>query len=216
MGEVNQYEYNNILKKEQNSETNFLNNSTNIKNNFDVDEARLVLKLCSLFLQYPSKDLITNTEIEDTILMLKNKFIKDNLTQFKTYLKETPFEKLTENYVQTFDFTEQASLYLTHKVFGDNRERGLAFVKLKMEFAKAGFYIKNDELPDFLPLILEFATIAKKNDVRKVFLIHKKAIDELFAELDKNNSPYARLLETCLTVLEMFLHDKADCKHDAS
>lgn len=187
-----------------------------IDGDFDLDEARLTLKLCSFFLQYPDNDWIENAEIDEAMTMIKNERVKQNLKQFTTYLQKTPFDKLTENYVQTFDFTEQASLYLTHKVFGDNRERGLAFVKLKMEFAKAGFYIKNDELPDYLPLILEFAAIAEAHFVRKVFLIHKKALDELFVELEKNNSEYAHLLDTCLAVVQLFLHEKASREHDAS
>ena len=58
----------------------------------------------------------------------------------------------------------------------------------------AFLWIKNN----YLPLILEFASIAEKDFVQKVFLIHKKAIDLLLTELEKEDNPYGFLLKACL------------------
>lgn len=178
------------------------------------DETRLALKLCSLFLRYPEEEWINNKELEAAINSIKNRKLHYCLSQFLTYTEKNPFDILNENYVKWFDFSERTSLYLTHGIFGDNRERGLAFVKLKMEFAKAGFYIKDDELPDYLPLILEFASVAEEQFVQKIFLIHKKAMDELLTELEKEDNPYAYLLQTCTTVMAIFLSKKDSRQHD--
>ena len=135
---------------------------------------KYTFKLCSLLLQYPEQWVIRNKEIEDSFALIKNQEIRFYIDKFWDYVKRTPSQQLVENYVKWFYFNDRTTLYLTYNKFGDNRERGLAIVKLKMEFAKANFYIKNEELPDYLPLILEFASEARDPFVQKIFLIHKK------------------------------------------
>ncbi|MDG3086584.1 hypothetical protein P7F88_10845 [Vibrio hannami] len=100
---------------------------------------------------------------------IANKGMKHCLRQFLAYANETLTKYCARIMFDGSTLANKKPLYLTHGRFGENRERGLAFVKLKMEFAKAGFYIKNDELPDYLPLILEFASIADKTLFKKCF-----------------------------------------------
>jgi len=59
-------------------------------------------------------------------------------------------------YVATFDFHEPASLYLTAHELGDSRRRGQALIELRALLRTAGFEETGDELPDYLPLLLEF------------------------------------------------------------
>lgn len=61
-----------------------------------------------------------------------------------------------ERYVATFDFHEPASLYLTAHELGDSRRRGQALIELRALLRAAGFEETGDELPDYLPLLLEF------------------------------------------------------------
>jgi nitrate reductase delta subunit len=61
-----------------------------------------------------------------------------------------------ERYVATFDFHEPASLYLTAHELGDSRRRGQALIELRALLRTAGFEETGDELPDYLPLLLEF------------------------------------------------------------
>ncbi len=61
-----------------------------------------------------------------------------------------------ERYVATFDFHEPASLYLTAHELGDSRRRGQALIELRALLRAAGFEEAGDELPDYLPLLLEF------------------------------------------------------------
>ncbi len=171
-----------------------------------MEEYKYTFKLCSLLFQYPEQSWIRDKEIEDSIALIKNQEIRFYIDKFWDYVKQTPSRELAENYVKWFDFNDRTTLYLTYKKFGDNRERGLALVKLKMEFAKANFYIKNDELPDYLPLILEFASEASDPFVQKIFLIHKKAIDDLLFELMKDHNPYGNLLKACEISMAAWLH----------
>ncbi|MGM8216448.1 nitrate reductase molybdenum cofactor assembly chaperone [Bacillaceae bacterium W0354] len=170
-----------------------------------MEDNKLTFKLCSILLKYPEEEWLTSDELQELIDSIEDKGINYCFHQFVSYLKETPYHSVTENYVRWFDFSENTTLYLTHEIFGEKRERGQAFIKLKMEFAKAGFYIKSEELPDYLPLILEFASVAEFKYVQKIFLIHKKAIDDLLSRLEKDDNPYAYLLKACVTAMAAYL-----------
>lgn len=61
-----------------------------------------------------------------------------------------------ERYVELFDRGRRTSLHLFEHVHGDSRERGQAMVDLKEVYAAAGFVLAGNELPDFLPALLEF------------------------------------------------------------
>lgn len=63
---------------------------------------------------------------------------------------------LEARYVATFDFNESAALYLTAHELGDSRRRGQALVELRTLLRAAGFEEATEELPDYLPLLLEF------------------------------------------------------------
>lgn len=167
-------------------------------------------------MRYPNHEWVENEEIYECVGLIENKGIRYCFEQFLDYTNRIPYKELTENYVRWFDFSEKTTLYLTHNTFGEQRERGLAFVKLKMEFAKAGFYMTGDELPDYLPLVLEFASEADIASVQKIFLIHKKPIDELLSQLEKDDNPYGYLLKACVTAMASYLPaQKVDVNHNA-
>lgn len=156
-------------------------------------------------LRYPSKEWVGNEEMNELIQSIEDKRIQKSLLDFWTYTVETDWDTLTLNYVNWFDLSENKTMYLTYGIFGDNRERGPAFVKLKMEFAKAGFYLVNNELPDFLPLILDFASISEPTYSRKVLSIHYPALEKLYENLKEECIPYSHLLDACLMVMEGLL-----------
>lgn len=164
-----------------------------------MEECRLVFRLCSLLLEYPQEEW-RKEDHKHVAGLITDKKIKTDFLAFFHYLESTPFVILCENYVKQFDFRTDTTLYLTYGIFGDNRERGPALVMLKMEYAKAGFFIREGkELPDYLPLILEFASIAEDPAVRRIFLIYKKQLENLKTKLAEDHSPYVHLLNACLS-----------------
>ncbi len=173
-----------------------------------MEDSRNILKLCSLFLRYPEEDWHRNDEVDGFIAGLPDSPVKENIEAFWDYAVSVPWMEFSQNYVKQFDFSQDCSLYLTYGVFGDKRERGLGFVKLKMEFAKAGFYIKDGELPDYLPLILEFMSETDESFIQKLYYIHKKAMDELYGQLRDQNSPYSFLLAAALETLDAITPDR--------
>ncbi|MCC7282408.1 MAG: nitrate reductase molybdenum cofactor assembly chaperone [Acetobacteraceae bacterium] len=65
-----------------------------------------------------------------------------------------------EDYVRLFDRTRSTSLHLFEHVHGDSRNRGPAMIELAQAYQGAGFAITGNELPDYLPLFLEFLAVA--------------------------------------------------------
>ena len=76
------------------------------------------------------------------------------------WYSETPVPELQRLYVEAFDFSKQCSLRLTYHVHGDRRQRGMALLRLKGAYRAVGLEPPGTELPDYLPLMLEFATLA--------------------------------------------------------
>ncbi|NBI30077.1 nitrate reductase molybdenum cofactor assembly chaperone [Chengkuizengella marina] len=172
-----------------------------------MEDNQKIFKLISILLQYPQYDWKNNKELMEEISNLKNPKIKERFLAFLSYVNSEEMDELWKTYVNVFDFNEKTTLYLTYIIFGDNRERGPAFVKLKQEFEDAGFILEKDELPDYLPLVLEFASIAPRENASKLFKIHRKAIDLLHLELKKCNSPYLDLLEICISTIDNYIKE---------
>lgn len=67
---------------------------------------------------------------------------------------------LQAEYVEVFDLGRSTSLYVTWHQYGDQRQRGLVLLKLKRAYQEHGMSPVEDELPDWLPLMLQFAAMA--------------------------------------------------------
>lgn len=170
-----------------------------------VDDNQKVFKLCSIMLEYPHRDWMKFNILKQEVAQLENDKVQEMFLQFINYLQSTDVGQLCTNYVSTFDFNEGTTLYLTYTIFGDNRERGPAFVELKKYFEEAGYFIETEELPDYLPLVLEFAAVAPAHITQKIFKVHRKGIEKLQNELEKFNSPYLPLINVCIKAINQYM-----------
>ena len=95
-----------------------------------------------------------------------------------------------ERYVALFDRTPSVSLHLFEHVHGDGRERGPAMVELAGIYAEAGLDPSGNELPDYLPMLLEFASVEPERG-RALLDNAGPVLDLLHQRLDDRASPYA-------------------------
>jgi nitrate reductase delta subunit len=156
---------------------------------------RAELKLLSLMLQYPGD------EIADARVELAAEVRDARLAGFARWWSRVGIEELRRAYVETFDFTRRNSLYLTYHTHGDRRQRGIALLRLKQRYAAAGFDMLDGELPDYLPVMLEFAAIAPEDVGLAALAEHRDAIELLRASLRDGSKPYAPLLDAVAAVL---------------
>ncbi len=156
-----------------------------------------VYKLLSALLEYPNQELMQhlpelqtfvdgNSDIDESE--------RDALLKFMQHLQSQPLTELQADYVKTFDMTAEHSLHLTHHLFGDDKNRGPALIDLGELYKDYGVEVVTNELPDYLPLVLEFTAYLDDAEAT-VFLSDAKKVFSVLAEnLSKASSPYAALL----------------------
>ncbi len=158
------------------------------------------LKLVSLLLQYPSEErreaAAAAREVE--IAPARGRQAQQ-LHEFCGWYESQRVGELQRLYVEAFDFSKQCSLHLTYHVHGDRRQRGLAMLALKQAYRDAGFEPPGDELPDFLPLMLEFAALAP--DGTELLEDNRVAIELIRAGLKRDRSSFEPLLGVVVATL---------------
>lgn len=157
----------------------------------------LIYKLLSVLLDYPDADVEANLPNMNALVESDNIISADEKKELKKFMAWAEAKELTELqalYVQTFDLAPEHSLHLTHHLFGDDRGRGPALIDLS-EYYK-GFELKpvDSELPDFLPLILEFVSTLSEHETRIFLADAVKVLTVLATNLEKAASPYAPLV----------------------
>ncbi|MGD8777070.1 MAG: nitrate reductase molybdenum cofactor assembly chaperone [Syntrophobacterales bacterium] len=165
------------------------------------DDKRYLLKVLSVLLQYPDEELMLNfEEIGEAVEKIAQVKTRKRYTNFLKYLEETPLIRLQEEYTVTFDFNPATSLNLTYHKWGDTRERGKALVGFHQLYETAGYESTSGELPDYLPLLLEFLSI---NSQECDFSFLGQYCDQLKAigvHLQESGSPYTGLFEIVLDI----------------
>ena len=159
-----------------------------------------VYKLLSLLMEYPTKGLVAhwdemNQQINELLDLANDD--KKILTGFIQWASSLSLTKLQAEYVNNFDMTAENSLYLTYHLFDEqDRDRGPALIELAELYKSTGFEIGEGELPDYLPLILEYVSTMNDQVSARTFLQQTAlAADIIASNLEKNESPYAPLVK---------------------
>ncbi|WP_417544965.1 nitrate reductase molybdenum cofactor assembly chaperone [Marinobacter sp.] len=128
-----------------------------------------LLKVLARILEYPSaelqasKDAMVAVVLEDSRLPRKN---KEQLLQCIERLCDGELLDLEEIYTGTFDKGRATSLLLFEHVHGESRDRGQAMVDLMEQYRANGLEIDAKELPDYLPLFLEYLSTRPWEEIR--------------------------------------------------
>jgi len=97
-------------------------------------------------------------------------------------------------YVSLFDRSPSLSLYLFEHVHGDSRERGQAMLDLAEDYRRAGLDMRGGELPDFLPVFLEYVSLCPADQGRDLLGEIADVVALLAARLRKRGSGYATVM----------------------
>lgn len=128
------------------------------------------------------------------------------LAAFLRWADETPEWKRLEHYVRMFDFGTKTTLYMTYRRFGEERERGGALLELKRIYEEAGFCPIDGELPDYLPMVLEFASAAPSGwAARALRLIRPELLRLVDALKEAGDEAYGPLAECAAAVAAGFV-----------
>jgi nitrate reductase delta subunit len=101
-------------------------------------------------------------------------------------------------YVETFDRGRATSLHMFEHVHGDSRERGPALVDLQKSYEAGGMYFEANELPDYLPVVLEFASTQDGATARAFLGEMAHILNAIHTALIKSDNPYAAAIGAVL------------------
>ena len=103
-----------------------------------------------------------------------------------------------EAYVDLFDRGRATSLHLFEHVHGDSRDRGPAMIDLAQTFEKAGLFLAPGEMPDYLPVVLEYTSTQPPKDARAFLNEMAHIFNAVFAALVQRDTRYASVLGALL------------------
>ena len=101
-------------------------------------------------------------------------------------------------YVQLFDRGRATSLHLFEHVHGDSRDRGPAMIDLAQTYEQAGLFLAPGELPDYLPVVLEFASTQPQREARAFLAEMAHILNAVCSALRERRSAYAGVLAALL------------------
>jgi nitrate reductase delta subunit len=164
---------------------------------------KLTLRALAALLGYPSAELQAN------IGEVRNAIVRDGLlsvadfSRLEPLLREFETEELLDlqaAYSELFDRSRSLSLHLFEHVHGDSRERGQAMIDLGQQYVESGFFLGGGELPDFVPVFLEYASCLPPSEAREMLGQPAHVFAALAERLDKRDLKYAAIFH-CLVSL---------------
>lgn len=166
------------------------------------------LELISLLLGYPTVELSKTVQYMAQTPQRVRRIPRLDavLTAFARIISPLPLTDWQALYVQTFDLTPATSLHLTWHIFGDSPRQGRALAAINEVYRDAGFSPVPGELPDYLPMMLEFMAVAPEWATQCLGQKFGGTITYLAAHLDDQDNPYAPLLQHVSEMLSIAPH----------
>jgi len=155
-------------------------------------------KILGLLLSYPKEDLIEHLDDLGQVIRLERllpvRQIK-KIVKFIEDMKGQDIYALQENYVELFDRGRAHCLQLFEHIHGESRDRGQAMVNLAEAYGEKGLYVSAGELPDYLPLFLEYLSLCSAEEAFEMLGDPINVIATIGVKLKKRKSSYAVIFE---------------------
>ncbi|WP_027491054.1 nitrate reductase molybdenum cofactor assembly chaperone [Methyloversatilis discipulorum] len=155
------------------------------------------LRACALLIGYPDASLRgllpdLRLALHDEAALSASRLAE--LDALIDTLQQQPALDGEAAYVELFDRGRSTSLHLFEHVHGDSRDRGPAMIDLAQTYEKAGLFLSAGELPDYLPVVLEFASTQPPKEARAFLAEMTHILNALFTALVKRESRYASVV----------------------
>ncbi|MHB1064964.1 MAG: nitrate reductase molybdenum cofactor assembly chaperone [Georgenia sp.] len=155
----------------------------------------------SMLLEYPDEELLARmdllTEVADSLPVTLGAGLRATID----HLLRQPLQVSESDYVDTFDNRRRGCLFLTYFSNGETRKRGLALLRIKQEYIRAGLELTEDQLPDHLCVVLEFAATTDQRAGLKMLLDNRAGLELLRLHLTDIGSPWGGALEAVCATL---------------
>jgi nitrate reductase delta subunit len=161
------------------------------------------LKALSALLCYPTEEVVTAVgDIRQALVHegLVPARLVGRLDALLAELAADDIYDLQEGYVLLFDRTRSLSLNLFEHVHGESRDRGQAMIDLKAQYEAAGLDMSVSELPDFLPMFLEYLATRPLGEAGETLGQTVHILAALAERLRKRSSPYEAVFRALVAI----------------
>ena len=161
------------------------------------------LRALAALLGYPSAELQQNIKEVRDVITGEGVLPPSEQARLEVLLARLAKDDLLDQqstYSELFDRSRSLSLHLFEHVHGDSRERGQAMIDLGQQYVESGFLLQGGELPDFVPVFLEYASCLTPAEAREMLGQPAHVFVALAERLDKRGSDYGAVFH-CLVSL---------------
>lgn len=159
--------------------------------------ASITLRVLARLLSYPDTALKGDLTDMQSALHAEQALAKDRMAELDTLIKHLaqgdPLA-LESEFVELFDRGHATSLHLFEHVHGDSRDRGPAMVDLTQTYERAGLFLAPEELPDYLPVVLEFVSTQPPKEAKAFLAEMAHIFNAIFSALQQRETAYASVL----------------------
>ncbi len=162
-----------------------------------------ILKVISLLLDYPTQELVDGRdELEQAIIQAReiSPRQRGGLFELLELISNNDLMDRQEHYGALFGRGRSLSLLLFEHVHGESRDRGQAMVDLLAQYEAAGFALGVKELPDYIPLYLEYLSTCDELEAREGLADVAHLLALLAARLEERESLYASCFRALLQI----------------
>ena len=164
-------------------------------------DASLTLRVLARLLGYPGTELRSHLPEMRDVLRAEGAVTVGRLAELDVLMdalsNSDPLDTEAA-YVQLFDRGRATSLHLFEHVHGDSRDRGPAMVDLAQTYDQAGLYLAPGQLPDYLPVVLEFVSTQPPREARAFLNEMTHIFNAIFSALQQRQSAYASVIGALL------------------
>lgn len=163
----------------------------------------ITFKAIGALLDYPTPELqVAADEIEQALA--EERALPpselDSIRAFIDRLRCSDVMDLQEYWIGLFDRSKRLALHLYEHSYGESRDRGQAMVNLALTYRMNGFELNAAEMPDYLPLFLEFLSVIPEVHARRYLTDAIEIIEALRIRLEERDSTYAALIGALVTL----------------
>lgn len=160
-------------------------------------------KILSLCLSYPKADLQLflkeiKAELQKEALLNEEKI--DEMIKFVDFFKNMDLTDWQAQYVQLFDYSRSTSLHLFEHIKSDSKDRGQAMVDLLEYYTETGLELSVKELPDYLPVFLEFLSTHQVLQAAELLSEPIHIIDRIYKALAEKKNAYSYVFSAIISL----------------
>ena len=160
-----------------------------------AEVSRVVHQASAVCLAYPERDVIATSGLLRAALAEAAPRQAESFEPLLAYWNSSDLAAIQTHYVDVFDLSRKHSLYLSYWTDGDTRRRGEVLAAFKQRYRRSGFLVDTrGELPDYLPMVLEYAAIVDAVDGAALLQQYRCSLELLRLALVERGTPYAGVL----------------------